>query len=95
MDALLGFSKLRAALTKRMPPRCLNALSTVTLSLGELWSHRVRTPGGLLCCLEGSVWLTREGDASDHVLQAGEALRMEGPGLVVVQALGAARFRLS
>jgi hypothetical protein len=95
MDALLGFSKLRAALLGRTPSRCLNVLAPVTLGRGGLWSHRLGTPGGLLHCHEGSLWLTQEGDASDHVLQAGEALRMEGPGLVVVQALGAARFSVS
>ncbi|MDC0712419.1 DUF2917 domain-containing protein [Stigmatella sp. ncwal1] len=95
MGLPLFFSKLCAALAKRMPQRCLDSLATVTLSLGGLWSHRLRTAGLSLRCHEGCVWLTREGDACDHVLQAGEALRVEGPGLVVVQALGAARFSLS
>ncbi|SEM23079.1 Protein of unknown function [Stigmatella aurantiaca] len=95
MDVLPGFSKLFAALTKRMSQRCLDSLATVTLSLGELWSHRMHAPGASLRCHEGCVWLTREGDLSDHVLRAGEALRMEGPGLVVVQALGTARFSVS
>ncbi|EAU63745.1 DUF2917 domain-containing protein [Stigmatella aurantiaca] len=95
MGSPLFFSKLCAALAKRMHRRCLDSLATVTLSLGGLWSHRMRAAGFSLLCHEGSVWLTREGDACDHVLKAGEALRVEGPGLVVVQALGAARFSLS
>ncbi|SEU00563.1 DUF2917 domain-containing protein [Stigmatella erecta] len=95
MDVLPGFSKLLAALTKRMSQRCLDSLATVTLPLGELWSHRLRRPGASLRCHEGCVWLTREGDGCDHVLRAGEALCLEGPGLVVVQALGPARFSVS
>jgi hypothetical protein len=95
MDVLLGFSKVVSALTNRMSQQCRESLASVSLPLGELWSHRVRASGVSLRCHEGSVWLTREGDVYDHVLRAGEALRMEGSGLVVVQALGAARFSVS
>jgi DUF2917 family protein len=49
--------------------------------------------GGLrLTCHEGLLWLTREGDSRDEVVKAGGSVRLDGPGLVVVQALRSARF---
>ncbi len=41
------------------------------------------------------MWLTREGSADDVVLAGGEVLHLEGRGLVVVEALGAAELYLS
>ncbi|XXF77749.1 DUF2917 domain-containing protein [Myxococcaceae bacterium GXIMD 01537] len=64
----------------------------VELEEGTVWSHRLG-PGGLrISCCEGLLWLTREGDVRDTVLRAGESTRVEGRGLVVVQALRGARF---
>jgi hypothetical protein len=54
----------------------------------------VHSSGLTLTCHEGWIWLTREGDAKDHVLTAGRSVRLDGPGLVVVQALRTARFSL-
>lgn len=65
----------------------------VVLDEGAVWSLRLRTGGGLrLTCREGLLWLTREGDPSDKVVQAGGSVWLDGPGLVVVQALRPARF---
>jgi hypothetical protein len=36
---------------------------------------------------EGTVWVTEEGDARDHIVNAGEALVVGRPGLTLVQAL--------
>ena len=64
----------------------------VTLDEGAVWSHRVRTGGLRLTCHEGLLWLTREGDSRDEVVRAGRSVCLDGPGLVVVQALRSARF---
>ncbi|MFD0668312.1 DUF2917 domain-containing protein [Ramlibacter sp. MAHUQ-53] len=51
--------------------------------------------GTVLRVLRGRVWLTRSGDAADHFLQAGEALRLDGARTVVEADRGeAARFVL-
>jgi hypothetical protein len=36
---------------------------------------------------EGTVWVTEEGEARDHIVHAGEALVVARPGLTVLQAL--------
>lgn len=67
----------------------------VVLDEGTVWSRRLRKGGLRLTCCEGRLWLTREGDARDTVLEAGDSVRLDGPGLVVVQALRPARFSAS
>lgn len=95
MGSLLLPLGLRALLARLLSPQRDDAYTTVTLAPGALWSHRVRSSGDTLTCHEGRVWLTREGDAADHVLRVGDSVSLEGAGLVVVQALRPARFSLS
>ncbi len=38
-------------------------------------------------CRSGSCWVTQAGDAADHLLGAGETLRLRRRGLVVVWAI--------
>lgn len=94
MNVLLGSEWMRRAFAKLLPVRCPVGYGTVTLARGGLWSRRVRAAGSTLTCHEGWVWLTREGDARDYVLAAGDSVRLDKPGLVVVQALRTARFEL-
>src|SRR6218665_3059647 len=70
-----------------MVTRCLVGGGETELSLeqGGVW----------LSCREGVVCLTREGDREAHVLNPGEALQVEGPGRVVVQALRPAHLCVS
>jgi hypothetical protein len=55
------------------------------------WSCRVGPRGATVHCTEGSVWLTREGDPEDRVLEAGQVFRSEKRGRMAVAALGPAR----
>ncbi|WP_224244958.1 EamA family transporter [Hyalangium gracile] len=85
--SVASFGWLRGAVARWLPARCTGAPGTVSLKQGTLWSHRLRSCQHVLTCHEGQVWLTREGDAVDHILSVGDSLRLEQPGLVVVQAL--------
>ena len=42
----------------------------------------------------GTVWVTEEDDAQDHIVHAGDALVVAHPGRTVVQALAPAWIRL-
>lgn len=48
-----------------------------------------------LLCLEGELWLTRDGDATDHIIQAGEQFPVRRRDRVTVQALRPSRIRVS
>ena len=37
--------------------------------------------------VDGSAWITREGDGNDYVVGPGDELRLVGEGLVVIEAL--------
>ena len=96
MNVLLGSGMDAQGVCKAAPgavPR-VGYVNSVTLARGEIWSRRVHAAGSTLTCHEGWVWLTREGDARDYVLAAGDSVRLDKPGLVVVQALRTARFEL-
>jgi hypothetical protein len=47
-----------------------------------------------LVCLEGELWLTREGDSEDYILGPGRSVTVRGSDRAVVQALQASRVRL-
>jgi hypothetical protein len=56
-----------------------------TLSLR--WGEAIRIDGvaGEFEVLSGRVWLTRQGDLDDHVLQAGEAIELAAGDVAVVE----------
>lgn len=51
--------------------------------------------GGRVVCRAGTVWVTREGDGTDHVLNAGETLEPAGRGRIVIQALSDATVEVA
>jgi hypothetical protein len=69
------------------------ALSTAILEIprGEVREIGCHQPLAVRC-LEGMVWITQEGDSRDHLLSAGQELRLEGLGRVVAEALKASRI---
>lgn len=40
-----------------------------------------------LCVLEGTAYVTLEGDSRDYIIRRGESLNVNNPGLVVIQGL--------
>ena len=66
----------------------------IGLARGELWTHRARSGDLEVRVRSGSVWLTREGEPADVVLDAGASYR-GGSGLWVVEALDPAELSVS
>ncbi len=73
----------------------LRESSRIELGKGGLWTHRLRGGPLLLSCTAGSVWLTREGEPDDVVLEAGASYGGEGRGLLVVEALEPAQIAVA
>ena len=44
--------------------------------------------GATLCALEGSVWITEEGEPQDIILEAGNCYRLRHAGTTLVNSLG-------
>jgi hypothetical protein len=57
--------------------------ATVTLAWGE--PLRIDGDTGELTVLSGRVWLTRENDPDDHVLEAGQSMQLASTDGVVVE----------
>lgn len=68
-----------------------SVLDRFDLRAGEVWRGRAQGPA-CVRVLDGTVWITREGDAADYVLRAGETFHAEARGLIVVQAMEDARM---
>jgi hypothetical protein len=75
---------LRTANPKESVRLFLKARSVLTLD---------PTSDGLeVCCPTGRLWLTQEGDGTDHILEPGTSFRTESVGRIVVEALADATF---
>ena len=64
--------------------------TAVSLPEGACRSYR---RGGILRCVDGSLWVTFEGQSNDYVIDAGESIRLPR-GLSVVQALSSSRIEV-
>ena len=53
-----------------------------------LLSMAGRRSGYTLYCHSGSLWLTQQGDPTDHILSAGDRFVTHGKGRLVLEALG-------
>jgi len=77
----------------------LSNLSTpdtiVDLDAGQGWGLKGKRRQQTLFCLQGSMWVTQEGDIRDYVLEAGDAFLVMLPGLVLVRALTPVRLGYS
>ena len=57
------------------------------LALRDARAARIR-------CLEGTLWITEEGDVKDTILGRGESYVVRTPGLAVITSLGASRLSI-
>jgi hypothetical protein len=57
------------------------------LKKNDLISLKSSRSGQSICCVDGMLWVTQQGDCGDRILNAGEKLCTNLPGLVIVQAL--------
>jgi hypothetical protein len=53
------------------------------------------TAGTQVQCLHGALWITQHGDRKDHFIDAGDSLRLDRPGLVLIHAVEPTEFILS
>lgn len=66
------------------------AVQSRALADGAVYAFDV-SRGASVTCLDGELWVTGP-DTGDRILLAGQGLKVEGRGRVVIQALTAARF---
>lgn len=59
----------------------------ICLSAGTIW-QREATPFALqVDALEGSVWITNEGDTNDYITGVGDSIILDGAGRIVIESL--------
>lgn len=58
----------------------------LTLATGQHWSAG-RARSLALRCHTGTLWVTLRGEAGDHILQAGDSLRLTGVRDILIGAL--------
>jgi len=61
---------------------------------GELYNIKVHTVALMIQCLAGVLWVTKENDPDDYLLQRGQSLSFIPGGLIVIQALCDGKFRV-
>jgi hypothetical protein len=70
----------------------IRPIREISLAKHKLWTIEGDRRGDVISCLNGTLWITQEGDLKDYVLEAGKNFWVTKPGAVVVQGLDNARF---
>ena len=102
--SLICAGRARRVSTLRDEPRAAAQGDATEFHEGMLIAGRqILAPGRLLAlpardatlvCVEGEVWLTRDGDREDYILGAGSSLHLGPRDQAMVQALKPSRLRL-
>ena len=71
----------------------IKSLSKINLAKYKLWEIEGDRRGDVINCLNGTLWVTQEGDMKDYVLEPGQDFWVTKPGIVVVQALENSQFK--
>ena len=62
-------------------------LITLRMEASSLTRIEGDNRGSVIVCLNGSCWITQEGDLEDHFIDSAECFTIDQRGLVIVQAL--------
>jgi hypothetical protein len=73
----------------------LHILTDISLAKYKTWSIDGDRRGDVITCLNGTLWITQEGDLKDYVVEAGRSFWVTRIGTVVVQALDESQFKYS
>ncbi len=73
----------------------LHTMTDISLAKYKTWSIEGDRRGDVITCLNGTLWITQEGDFKDYVLETGRSFWVTRPGTVVLQALDQSRFKYS
>jgi len=68
--------------------------TALMLNANKILKTHVRHNRKTITCLQGKVWVTQEGDLTDHVLSAGDEMITRKDGMVLIQALGNAAIKV-
>ncbi len=71
----------------------LHTLTDVSLVKYATWSIEGDRRGDVITCLNGTLWVTQQGDFKDYVLETGRSFWVTRQGTVVLQALDHSRFK--
>jgi hypothetical protein len=74
-----------------LPSAAASARPVLELADSHAWSAEVGRAGIVVRLLSGTIWLTREGDAEDHVLSAPAVFTSANRGRLALMAIGPAR----
>ncbi len=73
----------------------LHTLTDISLAKYKTWGIEGDRRGDVITCLNGTLWITQEGDFKDYVLESGRSFWVTRTGPVVIQALDDSRFKYS
>jgi len=59
----------------------------VHMAAGQGWGVKGKRGRQTLYCLEGTVWITQQGDLRDYLLKEGDVFVVSRPGLVMARAM--------
>ncbi len=73
----------------------LRTMTDISLPKYKTWSIEGDRRGDVITCLNGTLWVTQEGDFKDYVLESGRSFWVTRPGTVILQALDHSHFKYS
>ncbi|HSB66945.1 MAG TPA: DUF2917 domain-containing protein [Anaerolineales bacterium] len=71
----------------------LHILTDISLAKFQTWTIGGDRRGDVISCVDGTLWITQEGDLKDYVVETGKDFWVTKPGTLVVQALDNSRFK--